>query len=115
MPFPRFLDRFGGIFASHDERTPYRFSGFLEWDAAWHITPLFDIRKEGKVDFNASEHPYVLGLGADMFTSARRFAGISLLYRAYGGMENNSLNMTRWGVWMPSQDVVWELFVKLPF
>lgn len=115
VPFPQFLGGLGGLTADPEERTSYRFSGFLELDAAWHITPLFDIRKEGKVEFNSTEHPYMVGFGADMYTSARHFAGISVLYRVYGGMDDNSLNMTRWGVWMPSQDVAYELFVRLPF
>lgn len=115
VPFPHFLGGFGGILAPSDEVTSYRFSGFFEGSAAWHLTPLFDILAEWKTEFSDSEKPFMAGAGVDMYTSARRFSGLSITYRDYAGMRNNSINMTRWGVWMPSQDVAYELFVNLPF
>lgn len=115
IPFSRFVTSLGGVLSSREERTRYRYDGFFDGNLAWRLTPLFDIAGEAKTEFSAKENPHMLGVGANMYASARRAFGASIAKRWYRGMEDNSLNMTRWGVWMPSQDTVYELFVRLAF
>ena len=115
IPFSRFVSTIGGVLSPREERAGYRYGGFFDGNLTWRLTPLFDITGEAKTEFSSNEKPHMFGFGADMYASARRAFGASVFKRRYGGMEDNSLYMTRWGVWMPSEDTAYELFVRLAF
>lgn len=115
VPFSRFLSDVGGILTPREERVGYRYDGFFDGAIAWRLTPLFDLAGEAKAEFSAKERRDMLGLGVVMYASVRRAFGASIFKRQYRGMEDNALYMTRWGVWAPSEDTAYELFVKLAF
>jgi len=92
---------------------PYPWS--MNARAALHLTHLVDASISLTTELAKHERPYLVEPAIEMYLNRDRLVSFRIYYDQYGGMKDNSLNTTQWGIWSNAEGNGFALVAQVSF
>jgi len=116
IPFDAFLNYEKGFgFFDPGAQTSYEYPWAFTGKAAWHASSLLDLSLTVASELSEHKSPFMFEQAVDMYIHQDHALAFRLYHRWYGGMPDNSLNITQWGVWSNASATGFALVAHVPF